>query len=181
MRLLSLVLLAVSSAPAQGWDNAFAEQLRDDFLVHWQSTREYTLAVLDAMPEGGLHSKPTQEQRPFLEQLTHAANSQAGYFSTFAKEGMPRPEGPPADAGRDEARAFLVRSFDYVERVLSALTEEDFARRSIPFGRRGVPHTAQDLFLRAYMHTAHHRGQAVVYLRLQGVAPPAWQFSPTGE
>jgi uncharacterized damage-inducible protein DinB len=29
------------------------------------------------------------------------------------------------------------------------------------------------------MHTAHHRGQIVVYLRVKGITPPAWQFEPT--
>jgi uncharacterized damage-inducible protein DinB len=29
------------------------------------------------------------------------------------------------------------------------------------------------------MHTAHHRGQLVVYLRVKGIVPPTWAFEPT--
>ena len=181
MRLFLLAFLAASALPAQSWDNPFAERLRDDFLVHWESTREYTLAVLDAMPDSGIRFRPTPEQRTFAEQLAHAAAAQNAYFAMFGKDEIARPGRPPEDPGRAEARTYLVESFAYVEDVLRALGADDFSRRSIPFGRNRVPHTAQDLFLRAYMHTAHHRGQAVVYLRLQGVTPPAWQFSPTGE
>ena len=181
MRTAVCVLALFAAGSAQAWENRFAENLRDDFLVHWESTRNYTHAVLDAMPDKGLDFRPTPEQRTFLEQLAHAAAANAGYFSRFEKDGLPRPEGPPKELTRESTQAYLKTSFDYVEKVLKALTEEDFQRRSIAFGRRNTPHTAQDLFLRAYMHTAHHRGQAVVYLRLQGVEPPAWQFSPTGE
>ena len=42
------------------------------------------------------------------------------------------------------------------------------------------PHTTMDVFLRAYMHSSQHRGQLFVYLRLNGVTPPSWQFKPNG-
>jgi uncharacterized damage-inducible protein DinB len=35
-----------------------------------------------------------------------------------------------------------------------------------------------DIFLRAYMHTAHHRGQIITYLRVNEIVPPTWKFEP---
>ena len=34
------------------------------------------------------------------------------------------------------------------------------------------------MLFRAYMHTAHHRGQVVTYLRVKGLVPPTWKFEP---
>jgi len=33
-----------------------------------------------------------------------------------------------------------------------------------------------DILLLAYHHTAHHRGQALVYLRFKGIDPPNYRF-----
>ena len=173
--------LAASATPlaaaSGGWSNRFAEQLRDDFLGHWRSTREYSLEVLEAMPAEQFDFKPVDEVFTFGEQLEHFANSNAGYFSRFEKDARPsRPE----TRTKETLRGFLTATFDYVEAVLSGLTEEEFSRRDVRFGSSTKAHTAQDIFLRAYMHTAHHRGQTVSYLRLKGITPPRWRFPPHG-
>ncbi len=180
LRSLAAVPLAASAAAGatSGWSNAFAERLRDDFLVHWRSTKDYTLAVLEAMPAREFGFQPAAGQFTFAEQLEHIGLANNAYFSSFATDvKRENVEGPPP---RSQAalRRYLNASFDYGTEVLGALTEEDFSRRDISF----VPstHTAQDLFLRGYMHSAHHRGQLVVYLRLKGITPPPWVFSPTG-
>lgn len=35
-------------------------------------------------------------------------------------------------------------------------------------------HTNLDLILRGESHTAHHRAQAIVYLRMNGIRPPKY-------
>ena len=178
-------LAAAGAAPlaaASGkWPNRFAEHLRDDFLGHWRSTSEYSLEVLEAMPAGHFGFKPNEEQRTFGEQLEHLAIANAHYFERFEKDAVgARPE-PPETVTKDTLREFLTKSFGYVETVLASLTEEDFLRRDVRMGFRSAAHTAQDVFLRAYMHTAHHRGQIVTYLRLKGITPPSWRFPPNGD
>ena len=171
-----------SMATASGkWKNRFAEQLRDGFLVHWRSESEYTLEVLEAMPAEHFGFRPNEKQRTFGEQLEHLAVANAGYFERFGRDaGGPGPK-PPKTLSKDTLRDFLTTSFSYVEAVLTSLTEEDFLRRDVRMNFRSPAHTAQDVFLRAYVHTAHHRGQIVTYLRLKGITPPRWRFPPTGE
>jgi uncharacterized damage-inducible protein DinB len=178
-------LAAAGAAPlaggSSGWSNGFAEQLRDDLLGHWRSTKEYSLDVLEAMPAEHFDFKPVEEQRTFAEQLEHFANSNAGYFSRFEKSvGQPKPSRPQA-LTKETLRDFLTASFDYVDAVLSSLTEKEFLRRDVRFGSSPKAHTAQDIFLRAYMHTAHHRGQIITYLRIKGITPPRWRFPPNGD
>ena len=173
---------AVPLTAASGkWSNSFAEKLRDDFLGHWRSTSEYSLEILEAMPAEQFGFKPDEQQRTFGEQLEHLAIANAMYFVRFDKEAAgPAPERPNT-LTKDTLREFLTKSFGYVEAVLASLTEEDFLRRDVQMKFRSAPHTAQDIFLRGYMHTTHHTGQIVTYLRLKGITPPPWRFPPNGD
>ncbi|MCP5120346.1 MAG: DinB family protein [bacterium] len=169
-----------AATAAGAWDNQLAHQTVEDFKAHMRLNREYCLAFLDAMPDEHLGFKPTPEQRTFAEQLTHISNSNTYYFSRFGKETeRPRPK-PPNDHTRETVRNFLAASYDYVDEVLDNLTQADFERRDVPFGRNPRAHTAHDIFLRAIMHSAHHRGQAICYLRLKGIEPPKWRFQVNG-
>ena len=167
----------LAAAPASAaWKNAFAERLREDLLGHWQSERDYSLAIVGAMPEEKFDYRPTPEVRTFSEQAVHFGIAQAAYFSRL--ELLPAPERPenPSPA---EAKAYVARTFDYVRDVLTKAGEQEFFRRDVALAR-GPLHTTQDLWFRAALHTAHHRGQLIVYLRLNGIAPPDWQFAPQG-
>ena len=171
---------AAAAVPSSGWNNRFAEQLRDDFLAHWKVEKQYSLDVLDAMPSEHFDLKPTPDQRSFIDQIGHYLQSNVNYFKKFELPVEPPPV--PSEATPQTLRSYLIASYDYVAEVLATMTEEDFSRRDIRFRPSGsdTPHTAQDIFMRAYMHSAHHRGSVVVYLRLAGVEPPRWRFSAQG-
>ena len=177
---LALAGAAPLTAASGKWSNSFAEKLRDDFLGYWRSTSEYSLEVLEAMPAEQFGFKPDKQQRTFAEQLEHLAVANAGYFARFEKDAGGRAPEPPKTLTKSSLREFLAKSFGYVETVLTSLNEEDFLRRDVRMNFRSVAHTAQDVFLRAYMHTTHHTGQIVTYLRLKGIAPPRWRFPPNG-
>ena len=169
-----------AAATAREWKNRFAEQLRDDFLAHWRVEKQYSLAVLDAMPTEHYDLKPTPAQRSFSDQIGHYAHANVNYFRTFGLPISPPPV--PDEVSPQALRNYLAASYNYVAEVLAAITEDDFTRRDLDFGPVGPKtlHTAQDVFMRAYMHSAHHRGSVVVYLRLAGVVPPPWRFSAQG-
>ena len=178
---LGVVGTATAAAAQAGeWKNRFAQQLRDDLLAHWHVEKQYSLAVLDAMPAERHDLRPTPEQRSFSEQIGHYAQANVNYFKTF---GLPiNPPAVPDEKSPQALRSYLAASYDYVAEVLASISEGDFKRRDLDFGPVGPKtlHTAQDVFMRAYMHSAHHRGSVVVYLRLAGVEPPRWRFSAQG-
>lgn len=185
-----LPALAASAAAAfpqssAAWPNPFAKSLRDSFAEHWKDTKEYSLAMLDAMPADGFTSKPDPAQRIFGDQMLHICLANLAYFKAFNI--MPAPAeltAPPKEqlaafhADKQKVRQFMVASFDWIAAVLNKMTEKDLTRTDITLFR-GKPHSGTDILFRAYMHTAHHRGQAVVYLRVKGITPPTWKFEPT--
>lgn len=174
-QLLPALVAAPLAATPSDWSDPYAKTWRDTFIAHWRDTREYTLAVLDAMPADSFDLKPNPAQRTFAEQLTHIGLANVAYFRTF---GIGEPPPPSKATTKGEVREYLAACFDYVANSLQRLTEKDLLRTGIQLSPRHAPHSGTDLCLRAYLHTAHHRGQLVVYLRVKGITPPAWKFEP---
>ncbi|MBI2688540.1 MAG: DinB family protein [Acidobacteria bacterium] len=170
-------LVAGFAANSATFTNPFAQAFLKSFVDHWKDTREYTLAVLDAMPADKFTSKANPAQRTFGEQLLHIASANTAYFRGFTL--VPPPDMKTPDASDKVAvRAFVAAGFDFVESVLARMTEKDVLRTDIKFSPRLPAHSAVDIFLRAYMHTAHHRGQIITYLRVSEITPPTWKFEP---
>lgn len=178
-RRTALTCFAAAGAAAQAadWSDPFAKTWRDTFLHHWADTKSYTLAIFDAMPADGMGVKPHPVQRTFADQFIHIARANNAYVKSF---GIGTPPEPPKTEDQAEVRKFLVASFDWIDNVLKTMGEKDLKRADFRFNPKLPAHSGTDLFLRAYMHTAHHRGQAVVYLRVKGITPPAWKFEPAG-
>lgn len=173
----ALAAAGAAAGHSAEWKNGFGKAVYDSFLLHWKDTREYTLAVLEAMPAGKFTSKADAAQRTFGEQLLHLAAANTAYFRGFGL--VPPPEAVKVDAADKEAvRSAVTAGFDYTEAVLAKMGESDLMRNDVAFSPRLPKHSAIDIFLRAYMHTAHHRGQIISYLRVNGITPPAWKFEP---
>ncbi|MBL8227013.1 MAG: DinB family protein [Bryobacterales bacterium] len=176
LRNIGIAAAGAGAAHAQEWKDGFARQWRDMFLSHWRVEKEYTLAVVDAMPADGFDSKPVPAQRTFGEQLVHLGRANVAYMTSF---GVKEPPVAPTTTDKATVRAWIAATFDYVDAVLSQLTEKDLLRTDLKFSSRAKPHNGSDLFMRAYTHTAHHRGQVIVYLRVKGIVPPTWAFEPS--
>ena len=141
------------------------------------------------MPADAFESRPNPVQRPFGDQLRHLAYANVIYFNSFGLVSIPKAT-PTSDSealdtyaavgNKTAIRGFVLASFRYVSSVLDKLTEADLRRQDLTLWRGSGMHSGTDVCLRAYMHTAHHRGQAVVYLRVKGITAPAWKFEPTG-
>jgi uncharacterized damage-inducible protein DinB len=69
--------------------------------------------------------------------------------------------------------AYLRESFNYAQRVLRAMTSDN-ALEPVS-GPYGGPSTRPGITTLAVWHASDHYGQLVVYLRLNGIVPPASQ------
>ena len=145
-----------------------------DSIQNWKTSKEFTLAVADAMPEAKFDFRPNDEEMKFAELIAHIAGSQAFRFGQIADEkpvlGLQQP------SSKAEILIFLVKSFDYCISKLGVFTAAQMDRQFKVdwYGRPSV--SGRQLVLGMFTHTAHHRGQAEVYLRACGVKPPAYRF-----
>ena len=79
----------------------------------------------------------------------------------------------PSDKDKDAVVKFMSSSFEYCSAVIPNLTEEQLSKiQNSPDGR--LP--GREVLLAMYVHVAHHRGQAEIYLRDKGIKPPSYMI-----
>jgi uncharacterized damage-inducible protein DinB len=76
-------------------------------------------------------------------------------------------------AGKDAVVKLLGDSFDYCATVVPSLTDEELNKmHNSPDGRL----SGREILLALYVHVAHDRGQAEIYLRDKGIRPPSYMI-----
>jgi len=92
-------------------------------------------------------------------------------------------EEPPADAGdevgpetvrtKDEILAYLSGSFAHLSKAVDAIGQTNTSANPSPSPLKKGEVTRSALVVESLFHAADHYGQIVVYLRMNGVVPPA--------
>jgi uncharacterized damage-inducible protein DinB len=144
---------------------------KDEFAKHLNTSKDFTLDVAKAMPADSYDFKPSPEEMSFGEVMVHIAQAQSNAFAraTGGKSTLVKPE----KADKDAAIKYLTDSFDYCIKVLADMSP-DAADKMV--GPEGKQMSARETMWAYFTHTAHHRGQAEVYLRVKGIKPPAYRF-----
>jgi uncharacterized damage-inducible protein DinB len=144
------------------------------FAKHWQISKEFTMAVAEAMPAEYYDFKPTPEEMSFGQLMIHIADSNSGAFAWAAEtKALAKPSG----TDKQTALTFLADSFDQCAKDFAATTPAQLARVvdiADALGKRQT--TELEVIFWAFTDTAHHRGQAEVYLRLKSIKPPGYRF-----
>jgi uncharacterized damage-inducible protein DinB len=171
-----LVLLAAAMSTSAQTSN------KEVLLKHWKTSGEFTLAVANAMPADGYTFRPTPEEMSFGQVITHigladrnacsvasglTAPVLAAPIEAFAKDSA------KVEVSKDAATSFVKDIFDFCGK---AITEMPAANADKVVGPPNRNLTGIEWLWSYFTHTAHHRGQAEVYLRLKGIKPPAYTF-----
>jgi len=167
---IALTIAAFAIVPqGRAQEGVTQNKLGQDFLKHWTTARELTLAVAKAMPAGNYDFKPVPEEMSFGEQMVHIAAANFAYCSRIT--GSKSPYSKPDNSSQPTALQVLTQSFDYCAQAVEGAKDFDAMR-----GPEGRQMSVREVMLGAYAHMAHHRGQAEVYLRLKGIKPPTYNF-----
>lgn len=144
--------------------------------------RRNIVEAAEAMPADKYGFAPTIGEfrgvRTFGHQVLHLAAT--NYILAAAALG----QAPPADAGDETGPdsvvtkaqyvAYLIGSFDAVERAIDAIGNDRIPVRPSPISPlQGASATRVGLIAEAMIHAYDHYGQMVVYLRMNGVVPRA--------
>lgn len=155
--------------------------VKDALIKHWKASGELTVAVAKAMPADSYNFRPNPEEMSFGQLMAHIGVANVGACSIAG--GLPRPTLPPkivdwnkdkkVEIDRDTAVQFLSDSFDFCNKAVAAMTPERLDSVEGPPARNM---TGFEWLWSYFTHTAHHRGQAEVYLRVKGITPPSYTF-----
>jgi uncharacterized damage-inducible protein DinB len=158
--------------------NTFKDTLKQQMVLDWVRAKVYTQEYLDAMPADKYGFRPVDSMRSFAEQMLHLANVNAGM--AFISTGTPFPfpshnfENSPTAKNKDSVEYYVNTSYDFVIQVIKNLDLsklDEVVSWKLPGGLRTA--TRQVWLMKGFEHQTHHRGQCTVYLRLQGIRPPA--------
>jgi len=173
-RFLAVLILLAGVAPAYG-QQGITLLTSDDLATDWKISKQYTLAVADRMPAGLYDFKPNPTEMTFAEQLVHIAAVNYYWLSrlTETKNEFIK----PTQTDKDSTMRLLDKSFDYVIDTLPKITQQQLDRMITGVGWASRDEVnGRGILLNLLVHTAHHRAQCEVYMRVKNIAPPRYRF-----
>ncbi len=140
----------------------------------WAKSKESFLEFAKAMPDEKYGFKPTEEVMSFAEQVLHTIGGSYWFFAALKGEKPPKSEDALKADGKTKADVIkLVEEADaYADEFMNGLTET-IAHEEAKMGENALAKWKMILF--GIDHITHHRGQLVVYLRLNGIKPPQYR------
>jgi uncharacterized damage-inducible protein DinB len=150
--------------------------LQDGALRDWTSQRETLLKIAAAMPTERFDFRPTSPQRTWGEQLLHIAEANVNQMGRLGSKTV-RPRIDMKLASPADILKALADSFDYGSAVLKEQTAATLLEQAESTRFDGFMGPSARIRVVYYVigHTWDIYGQMVVYLRLNGITPPASQ------
>ncbi len=170
-----LAFVKVSDSPKKSFNESFAKVLTD--------AKAYTLEVAEAMPADKYNFKPNDSVRSFGEQMAHIGMSNKMILTIFIKGekmDMDPEKGKMMEqkigASKEECIKMIGQSFDDAIATLKGMDEKALAETFVFMFSPDKPEfTKEEGFAFLRDHGTHHRGQAIIYLRMQGVKSPSYR------
>ena len=166
-----LILLVVTlaflsaNAPVQ----AVPAGASGEYARHFDALSKLSVAVAQAMPAESYGFRPHPDSMDFGQLMSHIAITNYQFCAGLKDSDAPA---LPSPGEKDGIIKFLSDSFEYCSGVIDSLTEEQLKNaHNSPDGR--LP--GRDVLLAMFVHVAHHRGQAEIYLRDKGIKPPSYR------
>ncbi|MEO1011043.1 MAG: DinB family protein [Bacteroidota bacterium] len=168
--IIALLCCTTSSLSAQ--QNDFVR----DFVERLENSRKYLIQVAKIMPEENYHFKATPDSLTFAENLMHIGfamdwhcqsllggrTSRDWHTDTVYKVG---------NRSKEELIRIIDRTFD---ETIAFMKSFDAAHLKGELDYFGLNRTKRQIFMLLADHITHHRGQMLVYLRLNGRVPPRY-------
>lgn len=159
-----VVMLACGVNAARAKENGAGE-----YAKHFAALTKLSIAVAQAMPAEKYGFRPHVESMTFGELMKHIAVTNYQFCASLKDAEAPATASP---SDKDGLVKLLSDSFEYCSGVIPKLTEQQLsALHNSPDGR--LP--GREVLLAMYVHVAHHRGQAEIYLRDNGIKPPSYR------
>jgi hypothetical protein len=173
--LLTLAVSAPALTPKE--EHRTVTQLLDRNVSNFE--HEFVPAA-EAMPDDKFDFAPTGGEfkgvRTFAQQIKHVAAVNYELGAALLEQKPPvdigDESGPASIVTKADVLKYLKESFEYVHKAIATINETNLtATVKSPFGEGAVSRLG--LAMSVPSHGFDHYGQMVVYLRMNGIVPPA--------
>ena len=170
--LASILILSSVTSPILAQDDVFIK----DYLERLENSRRYLILLAENMPEDKYNFKATPESKTFAENLMHIGyaldwHSQSLLGGRDSRDWRTDTTFVAADKSKKEMIARIDKTFDEAIKLMVAFDTMQFDDR---LDYLGLNRTKRQIFLLLADHISHHRGQMIVYMRLNGLTPPRY-------
>lgn len=149
----------------------------DNLVADFERSKAMSLEYIDAMPEDQFNYKPTEGVRTFAAQMLHGAQGTIGLAANGTGEaaiyGDVNIEQEASFQSKTEVRRIVAESFDF---AIAGIQNMDPGKLDEVVVRGPYNVTRLGWIQKANEHVGHHRGQCAIYLRMQGITPPAYKL-----
>jgi len=152
---------------------AQSASLKGDFIKEWEGQKAMLVKIAEAMPAEKFSFKATPPQRDFGGHVMHIAQINMMVLKTLGGKAAAPAINEKATSKADTIKA-MSESFDYGTALLNEQTDQSMAG-TIQGPPWMGPSTRARIIAFLIGHTQDTYGQMVVYLRLNGLVPPASQ------
>ncbi len=144
---------------------------KDAFLEKWNNSKEYLIAIAEAMPEDQYAYAPTEREMNFGAQLVHMRGNMLWLGNTYfsSKEFDRKSLSQNTPQSKQEIINALKKSFDDVYKLIEQTPLEEL-KMTVDFF--AGPKSKLQILNLLQDHLTHHRGQVIVYLNLNDIVPP---------
>jgi uncharacterized damage-inducible protein DinB len=157
-------------ALAAGFSARAQASAAGEYAKHFEALSTLSVEVAQAMPPDQYGFKPHPDSMDFGRLMAHIAGTNYAFCAGLNDSEAPKLAAPK---DKDGIVKLLGDSFAYCTDVIAHLTEEQLkATHNSPDGRLA----GREVLLAMYVHVAHHRGQAEIYLRDKGIRPPGYRI-----
>ena len=167
MNKIVFVILCVLTTITYGQqDNA-----KDAFLEKWNNSKDYLIAIAEAMPEDKYSYAPKEREMNFGAQLVHMRGNMLWLGNTYfsSKEFDRKSLSQNIPESKQEIINALKKSFDEVYKLIEQTPLEEL-KTTVDFF--AGPKSKLQILNLLQDHLTHHRGQVIVYLNLNDITPP---------
>lgn len=139
----------------------------------WRRSCQFTLEVAQKMPEDTFDFQPQGDVLSFKSQLLHIVdNLRSLRRFNFPEEEMTLERVGNKEWTKEQSLSLFTESCTQVLADFHSFDEAELAE-TVPFWAE-TPINRMGVFMLMRDHMAHHRGQMVLYLRLNGIKPPGY-------
>lgn len=147
-----------------------------DYLERLENSRKYLILVAATMPEEKYDFRASPESLTFAENLMHIGfaidwHSQSLLGGRASRDWKTDTVFKVANNSKEEMIATINKTFD---EAIELIKEFDVTQFDDQLDYFGLDRSKRQIFLLLADHITHHRGQMLVYMRLNGLVPPRY-------
>jgi uncharacterized damage-inducible protein DinB len=164
-----LAFVLSSESKAQSLEDIKMQMVKD-----WERAKAYTVEYLNTMPADKYSFKAVDSIRSFAQQMLHLSQTNC-FLMSIASDQQPPSfmqsdlEHSPTAQSKDSVMYYITTSYDYcIDAVKNIDVNKWFEKKKV----FSFEETRFALMNKTFEHQTHHRGQATIYIRLQGIRPP---------